>query len=109
MIIPCFPFQLIDWTIIEKEIHNGETSFAAWQVLKVGDIRIRKMEYEQGYKADHWCSKGHIIFCLKGEMTTELEDGRLMTLTEGMTYIVGDNNEAHKTFTKAGCTLFVVD
>lgn len=67
------------------------------------------MEYEQGYKADHWYSKGHIIYCLQGEMTTELEDGRLMKLIEGMTYIVGDNNEAHKTFTKAGCTLFVVD
>ena len=109
MTIPSFPFQLIDWTSIKTEIHKGERAFATWQVLKVGDIRIRKMSYEPGYKADHWCSKGHIFYCLQGEMITELEDGRLMTLKEGMTYLVGDNNEAHRTFTEEGCTLFVVD
>ena len=29
----------------------------------MGDTRIRKVEYSVGYKADHWCSKGHIILC----------------------------------------------
>jgi hypothetical protein len=24
-----------------------------------------------GYLADHWCSKGHIILCLEGELRTE--------------------------------------
>ena len=109
MFIPAFPFQLIDWRSVDSEIHNGESAFATWQVLKVGNIRIRKMIYEPGYKADHWCSKGHIFYCLQGEMTTELADGRLMILEEGMTYVVGDNNEAHRTFTISGCTVFVVD
>ena len=33
-------------------------------------------------------------------METELQDGRKFILTKGMTYQVGDNNEAHRTSTK---------
>ena len=109
MIIPNHPFQVIDWSAIEKENHAGETGHACWQVLFVGDIRIRRMEYSKGYQADHWCKKGHIIHCLEGELFTELEDGRKMKLVAGMTYIVGDNCEAHKSSTTNGCVLFVVD
>ena len=42
-------------------------------------------------------------------VSTELEDGRKMKLVAGMTYIVGDNCEAHKSSTTNGCVLFVVD
>lgn len=109
MTIPPFPFQIIDWTTVAAERHEGETGFALWQVFYIGEIRVRRMEYAPGYKADHWCSKGHIIHCLEGNMTTELEDGRFMELTAGSTYIVGDGNEAHRTFSEGGCVLFVVD
>ncbi len=109
MHIPSFSFQTVDWTNIPKEEHKGETGFAIWQVLQMGEIRIRKLLYSPNYKADHWCKKGHIIHCVEGEMTTELEDGRHLKLTAGMTYMVGDNNEAHKSSTQNGCELFVVD
>jgi quercetin dioxygenase-like cupin family protein len=75
----------------------------------MGDIRIRKVEYSAGYKADHWSHKGHIILCTEGEKTTELDDGRIMKLTTGMTYFVGDDCEAHRTSTLIGCKLFIVD
>jgi quercetin dioxygenase-like cupin family protein len=75
----------------------------------INNIRVRMVEYSPGYKADHWCKKGHIIYCIEGEMDTELEDGRIIKLTEGMTYFVGDNSEAHRTSTKNGCKLFIVD
>lgn len=109
MHLPPFPFQTFDWSTIPKEKHMGETSFATWQVLHYGDIRIRKLEYAPLYKADHWCRKGHIIFCIDGEMDTELDDGRVMKLMAGMIYIVGDNCEAHRSSTIKGCSLFVVD
>ena len=109
MHIPPFSFQTFDWNKIPKEEHKGETGFATWQVLQIEKIRIRKLLYSPGYKADHWCSKGHIIHCIEGELTTELEDGRQLKLTAGMTYVVGDNNEAHKSSTQSGCELFVVD
>ena len=109
MKIPSFSFQTLDWSSISKEEHKGETGIAIWQVFMMGDIRIRKVEYSPGYKADHWCSKGHIILCMQGEMDTELEDGRIMNLSEGMTCFVGDNCEAHKTSSINGCKLFIVD
>ena len=104
-----FPFQILDWSTIAREEHKGETGLAYWQVFMMGNIRIRKVEYSPGYKADHWCSKGHIILCTEGEMDTELDDGRIMKLTAGMTYFVGDDSEAHRTSAKNGCKLFIVD
>ena len=109
MYIPPFNFQTFDWSDIPVETHAGESGVAQWQVLRVGDIRVRKMVYLPGYKADHWCSKGHFMHCLDGEMNTELEDGSVYRLLAGMTYIVGDNCEKHRSFTVDGCTLFVVD
>ena len=75
----------------------------------MNDIRVRKVEYSAGYKADHWCNKGHVLHCLVGEMDTELADGRIIKLSAGMTYFVGDNNEAHRSSTLTGCKLFIVD
>lgn len=109
MKLDSFPFQTLDWSSIPKEEHKGETGSAYWQVQKVNDIRIRMVEYSAGYKADHWCSKGHIILCLEGEMNSELDDGRILKLTAGMCYFVGDNNEAHRSTTTPGCRLFIVD
>ncbi|MBK6935514.1 MAG: DHCW motif cupin fold protein [Chitinophagaceae bacterium] len=103
------PFQTIDWLTVPKKEHKGETGAAYWQVQMMNDIRVRMVEYSPGYKADHWCSKGHIILCIEGEMDTELQDGRIMKLTKGMCYFVGDNNESHRTYTATGCKLFIVD
>ena len=104
-----FPFQTLDWTSIPKEEHKGITGSAYWQTFMMNDIRIRMLEYSPGYLADHWCKKGHIIFCLEGEMQTELGDGRTFILSKGMSYHVGDDCEAHRSSTVEGCKLFVVD
>ena len=109
MEIKLFPFQVLDWTGISKEERKGTTGTAHWQVFKMGDTRIRMVEYSPGYFADHWCNKGHIMYCIEGEMITELEDGRQFTLSKGMTYHVGDDSNAHRSRTKDGCKLFVVD
>ena len=103
------PFETINWSAVPKEIHNGDTGIAYWQVLHVGTIRVRMVEYSANYEADHWCSKGHIILCLQGEIETTLQDGRKFVLQQGMTYHVGDGNEAHRTCSKPGCRLFIVD
>ena len=67
------------------------------------------MDYSPGYRADHWCAKGHILFCLEGELQTELQDGRTFTLRPGMSYQVADNAEAHRSSTAIGARLFIVD
>ena len=67
------------------------------------------VEYSENYLADHWCSKGHILLCLEGELHTELDDGRTFTLTAGMSYEVADQAEAHRSSTSKGAKLFIVD
>jgi quercetin dioxygenase-like cupin family protein len=65
--------------------------------------------YTPGYLADHWCKKGHILLVLEGELETELEDSRTFTLKAGMSYQVADQAEAHRSSTKTGAKLFIVD
>lgn len=103
------PFGTTDWSTVECTEHKGETGTAYWRTRNFGGIRVRLVEYTQNYLADHWCSKGHILFCLEGELHTELEDGRKYILKPGMSYQVADNAEAHRSYTPVGAKLFVVD
>ena len=109
MTLENIPFQTTDWSIVEITEHKGITGIAYWRTRHFGTIRVRMVEYSAGYFADHWCSKGHIIFCIDGEMTTELQDGRTFLLQKGMTYQVADNTDAHRTYTEGGAKLFIVD
>jgi len=102
-------FAFTDWAQVERTEHKGETGTAYWQTQNFGDIRVRMVEYTPGYMADHWCSKGHVLLCLEGQLHTELRDGRKFTLTPGMSYQVADNAEAHRSSTTIGAKLFVVD
>lgn len=103
------PFCITDWLQVERTEHKGEHGMAYWHTRHFGDIRVRMVEYTPGYLADHWCSKGHILFCLEGELHTELEDGRRYVLRPGMSYQVADGAEPHRSFTESGAKLFVVD
>jgi hypothetical protein len=67
------------------------------------------VEYSPGYAADHWCRRGHVLLVLEGELVTELEDGNRFTLTKGMTYQVAEGAEAHRSSTRTGAALFIVD
>jgi mannose-6-phosphate isomerase class I len=109
MKIEKFPFQTLKWNRVTKEKGNGETGHVFSQTVFIGDIRVRKIEYSAGYKANHWCNKGHILLCMEGEMETELQDGRIMKLQKGESYFVGDDSEPHRTATINGCKLFIVD
>ncbi|MBA0163951.1 DHCW motif cupin fold protein [Pectobacterium versatile] len=103
------PFGTTDWSQIEPTEHRGETGIAYWRTQHFDNIRVRIVEYTPGYLADHWCSKGHILLCLEGELHTELDDGRVFVLKPGMSYQVADNAEAHRSYTETGAKLFVVD
>jgi hypothetical protein len=109
MEITDLPFGTTDWSEIERTEHRGDTGIAYWQTRNFGNIRVRMVEYSPGYLADHWCSKGHILLCIEGELHTELEDGREFVLRPGMSYQVADNAEPHRSSTKTGAKLFVVD
>ncbi len=103
------PFGTTDWHQVECTEHSGESGMAYWRTREFGGIRVRLVEYTPGYRADHWCSKGHILFCLEGELKTELADGRKFVLTPGVSYQVADQAEAHRSSTTKGARLFIVD
>ena len=103
------PFGTTDWSRIEPTEHAGETGVAYWRTRLFGNVRVRMVEYTPGYRADHWCVKGHFLLCIEGELQTELEDGRSFTLTRGISYQVADNAEPHRSHTLTGAKLFIVD
>ena len=109
MKIENIPFGTTDWSKVEPVEHSGETGKAIWRTCQFGEIRVRIVEYTPGYRADHWCSKGHILFLLEGELSTELKDGRIVKMKAGQSYQVADNTEAHLSTTSTGAKLFIVD
>jgi quercetin dioxygenase-like cupin family protein len=109
MEISGIPFGTTDWSQIQATEHKGESGLAYWRTQHFGSIRVRMVEYTPGYLADHWCTKGHILLCLEGELHTELADGRTFTLTPGMSYQVANGAEPHRSSTKSGARIFIVD
>ena len=109
MLIEDIPFQATVWNELAPIEHNGETGVALWRTKTFGALRIRMVEYSAGYRANHWCTKSHILLCLEGELRTELADGRTFRLTPGVSYQVADNGEPHRSSTVSGAKLFIVD
>ena len=103
------PFGTTDWALITPTEHTGESGTATWRTREFGSIRARMVEYSPGYLADHWCTRGHILFVLEGSLTTELGNGRVVTIDAGSSYQVGHDVEPHRSSTSEGARLFVVD
>ena len=103
------PFGITNWAEIPTTRHTGDQGYALWHTQQFDAIRVRMVEYSENYLADHWCSKGHILLCLEGELHTELDNGNSFTLTAGMSYQVADQAEAHRSSTSKGAKLFIVD
>ena len=103
------PFGVTDWSAVSPKEHAGARGVATWRSQQFGAVRVRLVEHSPGYLADHWCEKGHILYCLDGDLITELADGRTFTLHPGMSYQVADNAEAHRSRTVGGARLFIVD
>ena len=102
-------FQTVNWNLIETITYKGEVGNAFCKTIHFDGLRIRIVEYSEGYLADHWCSKGHIVHCLAGEFVTELESGNKFSLTKGMTYVVSDDLSSHRSFSEGGVKLLIID
>jgi hypothetical protein len=102
-------YQTTDWNSVDVSMHPGETGAASWRTLQYDGLRIRKVEYSENYKANHWCTLGHIVYCIEGELISELSDGRTFVLSAGMSYQVTDGVSAHRSFSRKGATLLIID
>jgi hypothetical protein len=103
------PFQITDWNAAPATLQHGETGTASSKILQYGSLRIRRVEYSKNYKADHWCRLGHILYCLEGEVISQLADGRTFTLTAGMSYQVSNGLSSHRSYSPNGAVLFIID
>jgi hypothetical protein len=102
-------FQTTDWNRAEWTTHAGECGVAQYQTLQYGDLRIRKVKYSAGYKANHWCRKGHLLFVIDGDLCSELSDGRVFELKSGMSYQVSDDVSSHRSTSVNGAELVIID
>jgi hypothetical protein len=102
-------FCTTDWSLVSPTSHAGEVGMALWRTLEVGNVRVRQVDYTPGYVADHWCSRGHVLLVLEGELHTELRDGRRFVLKAGTSYQVADGAEPHRSSSPLGARLFIVD
>lgn len=103
------PFQTIDWSSIEKVAYPGESGIAYWQTIQFNGLRIRLVEYSKGYWADHWCQKGHLVYCLEGDFISELQSAASVQLSAGMMYVVSDDMSSHRSFSANGVKLLIID
>ena len=103
------PFMTTDWSAVAPTERPGATGKALWRTIEAGNLRVRMVEYSPGYLADHWCSRGHVLLVLEGELFTEVEGGESVTLRAGMSYQVADDTAPHRSRTQTGAKLFIVD
>lgn len=103
------PFLTLDWETVPKIEYLGAEGAAFWQTVELEGLRLRIVEYSAGYLADHWCQKGHIVYCLAGEFVTEQETGENITLKEGMMYVVSDKLSSHRSRSETGVKLLIID
>ena len=120
MKLPAMPLGAIDWVRVAPEAVSGETiagitGTAAGRAVMGGDAQMRLVDYDAGYVADHWCSKGHILFVVSGDLTIEHQDGTRFNLTPCMVWHVGDGDAGggpfspHRVVCKGGARVFIVD
>ena len=103
------PLILTDWDTIPKIMFKGEKGVSYWRTIILGGIRMRIVDYSKDFIADHWCEKGHIVYCTEGEITIKLKDGKLNPLKIGMSFILSDDADSHLVLSEKGAKVFIID
>lgn len=102
-------FACYDWDRVPLTEHAGEAGTAFQQALTAGPYRIRKVRYSRGYRADHWCERGHIVLVLAGSANLEFRNGRTSHIEAGHVCWMSDGQELHRMSSENGAELYVVD
>ena len=103
------PYTTTDWSAIAPVEHPGETGTSFWRTFEAGNLRVRIVDFSAGYLADHWCPRGHVVLVMEGEITSELSDGTRTLMKPGISYQVSDDVAPHRSSTKTGARVFIVD
>lgn len=104
------PFEMIDWSQLTMVEHEGERGTSQWRAFDRGNLRVRMVEYFPGFYSDHWCSRGHVLLVLEGELVIQLRDGREFVMKPGTSFQAEDDKaNPHLAFSDKGAKVFIVD
>jgi len=104
------PFTITNWEKIDPVEYKGETGTSFWRTFERGNIRVRIVEYSPKFKSDHYCSRGHILLVLEGELSIKLKGGQDFQLVQGMSFQAEDDEvNTHLSYTEKGAKVFIVD
>ena len=103
------PFTVIEWDKITPVEQSGDSGTVLMRTVEMGNIRVRMADYSAGCSADHWCTRGHVVLILEGEVIMELKDGRTFTLLPGNSFQVADDIDPHRSYAKTAAKVFIVD
>ncbi|MEN6310161.1 MAG: DHCW motif cupin fold protein [Acidobacteriota bacterium] len=104
------PMVVTDWESVEPVEHIGERGPSVWRSVEAGPVRIRVVDYSPGYRADHWCPRGHVILILEGEFSLSFKDGQSLKLGPGMSFVIGDDERnPHLGFSEGGAKAYIID
>jgi quercetin dioxygenase-like cupin family protein len=104
------PFSVTDWDKVPAVEYRGETGTSTWRAVETGNLRLRIVDYSPGFKSDHWCARGHVLYVLSGELGLKLRDGRDFLLAAGASFQVEDDEaNPHLAWTDRGARVFIVD
>ena len=110
MKLPDLEFTTLALADLEPTEDVGETGRSLSRTHEQAGLRLRIVEYQPGYLADHWCERGHVFHMLHGEVTVELKDGRAFALTSGQIFVVSDYGDSpHRVRSHRGGAAFIVD
>ncbi|MGO8866722.1 MAG: DHCW motif cupin fold protein [Alphaproteobacteria bacterium] len=102
-------FLTTDWARLPASTAKGASGEASTRMVEAGNLRLRMVEFSPGYRADHWCERGHVVLVLEGALTTELKDGRRFESRAGASFQVADGDGFHLVSTARGAKVFIVD
>lgn len=104
------PPGAIDWSRTAAVTQPGESGTAAARTCNLGDITLRLVTYSSGFKADHWCAKGHVVYVVSGSLIIEYEDATRAVLDAGTSWHAPDDSSPrHRVLCESGATIFIVD
>jgi hypothetical protein len=110
MKLPDSKFTTVTLAELDPKVEFGETGRSLSRTYEQTGLRLRIVEYQSGYVADHWCDRGHVFHMLRGELTVELKDGRAFPLTSGQSFVVSDFGDSpHRLRSERGGVAFIVD
>ena len=110
MKLESLPIGIVDWALVPGLETPGETGSAIARTHDLGQLKLRLVEYAPGYRADHWCAKGHIVYVVSGHLVIEHDDGSRYALSPATSWHAPDDDgPPHRVVSPEGATVFIVD